>query len=106
MALKLLAIRQRETGAEVSVLDDAGKERVFWKYGHKAGEAVPSTWYAPLVAAQVTAEAAIATKEATAASDAGTLSNGFLTWLKANKARADVRALLIALAKLYRNGGI
>lgn len=101
MALKLLAIRKRETGTEYSVYDDVKeREHLFWRHGNFSEDKVEVlTWATPLVTSKLQAEADELAAEALAVTEADQLTDEFIAKIKTNKGKGDIKASLIELAK-------
>jgi len=102
MVLTLLAIRQRETGADITVRD-ADTDRVFFLWNDGPNSAVVTTAWAEGHVNKILASEAAEKADADADATIGTsLAVAFVAWLKANKTVSKVREHLIALARLYR----
>jgi len=101
MAWIVRAVRQRERGAEVSVVNDSnGREVVLWKHLHAAGSPIHQAWVTDGLQKVQAQKAAFDAERAQEEADLS--AAGFKSWLQANVGRADVREMLRPLVRTYQ----
>lgn len=103
---RLLAIRRRETGAEVSV-EHEGREFILWRAGWQAPDEPTAgdseelrQWAAPIIQARLDDEQA--QSDADAADEAAIDLAGFIQWVRDHRRDPEVRVALKPLARRYR----